>query len=306
VSPEELLLAFDLGGTRLKAGLVSLSVGEPVAFETEDLPAGDWSAALKEIIRMGNKLARDAHCAGVALCVPGLVSDQGMVVSVPGKLEGIVGYDIAARLASEFGLRSLLYNDALAYGVGEAAFGAGKGLERVVVLTIGTGVGVAALDSGLPIGAGIYEGAILGGHIPISHATSGPVDSNGRPDTIEALCSARRILDYANQAGGRFRSVAEVYAAHARGDVAARGGLNFYRAHLCRALVALAHAHAPEAIVLGGGAMTAGNPAMPGLERQVNERTFGSYRVRVLTARLGDAAALAGLARLWEERSARE
>lgn len=290
-----MIIAFDLGGTRLKSAAVSSS-GEVHRLRVDDT-GGHFDQARTKIAEIGREIISDGDFSGVGLCVPGLVKDN-VVVSLPGKLEGVEGFDLEAFLSSEFELPSVVTNDAIAYGAGEATFGAGAGHDLVVVVTIGTGVGVTATNKGIPVTDGVFGGGILGGHIPISEATSGPTDSNGRPDTIEASCAAHRIVERANAAGGSYERVEDVYEAHESGEAPAQQGIWAYRQDLTRALVALAHAHGPEAIILGGGPLAPGNPLLEGLEDQVNERLFGSYRTAVKPAALGDAAALCGLARI--------
>lgn len=296
------LLAFDVGGTRLKAGVVSIDDGTVGMTRVEAIAGLKADDVLASVARIGRELLAEENCVGVGLCVPGMVDRHRRVISLPGKLRGIVGYDLAAWLATQFSVEPVVVNDAVAYGVGEASFGAGRGYGRVVVLTIGTGVGVAVVQDGHPLTSGAVGGGTFGGHIPISERDDGYTDSNGRPDTIEALCCARRIVDYANEFGEATESVEEVYDALARGRPGAHSGIERYRRHLTRALVAVAHAHAPEAIVLGGGAMTPGNPLTDGLRATVNERLFGSYEVEVEIARLGDVAGLCGLARIHQDR----
>jgi glucokinase len=291
------LLAFDAGGTRLKAGVVAANDGTVRMSRVETIAGLDADGVLTSVARIGRELLAEADCNGVGLCVPGMV-DRQRVISLPGKLRGIVGYDLAEWLTTEFGVDPIVVNDAVAYGVGEACFGAGRGYRRAVVVTIGTGVGVAVIQDGRSMTAGAVGGGTFGGHLPISERTEGFTDSNGRPDTIEALCCARRIVDYTNEFGEDNESVEDVYEAHARGRTGARRGIERYRGHLTRGLVALAHAHAPGAIVLGGGAMTPGNPVTEGLREAVNERLFGSYEVDIEIARLGDLAGLCGLARI--------
>lgn len=288
------ILAFDMGGTRLKAGVVSTEDGKVSAFDSVEV-GGVFERALDALAEMGRGLTKEISCSGVGLSVPGLVDERGIVVSLPGKFDGIEGFDLQRFLRGEFDLTPVVVNDAVAYGSGEAAFGAGREYGRVVVVTIGTGVGVTVLESGAPLTDGVFGAGILGGQIPISEATEGLADTSGRPDTIEALCRADRIVDYS---GSSYSAVPEVYEAHSRGEDAAVKGIETYRLHLARALVALAHAHAPEIIVLGGGPMNFGNPVIHGLEEIVNSRLFGAYRVVVRLAELGDSAALVGLARI--------
>jgi glucokinase len=294
-------LAFDLGGTRIKAGFVEPRSRNGPNIQTADT-GSDFSEALDYLKTLGQEVAAGRDFSGVGLCVPGLVDERGIIRSLPGKLDGIVGFDLPGFLNREFGRPSVVVNDALAYGVGEAIEGAGTGSRRVVVVTIGTGVGVTVVEEGRPLGVGELGGGILGGQIPISEANEGYADTSGRPDTIEALCLAQRIVDYANEVGGHFRSVEEVYHGFEKRDPAALSGIERYRAHLVRAMVALAHAHAPDVIVIGGGPLTEANALIPGLADQVNPRLFGNFEIEIKRATLGDAAALFGLARMLEDR----
>lgn len=289
------VLAFDLGGTRLKAGVVADGVVQGSV--TIEAPADGARSSIEGALRaIAAELLGGDACEAAALCVPGLVDEHGVVASLPGKHAGIEGLDLPDVLRASLRVpRAVVVNDAVAYATGEAIAGAGRGCGRVVVVTIGTGVGVTVIERGAPVTRGTIGGGILGGFIPISERTEGPVDSIGRPDTIEALCAAQRIAEACGTA-----TVEESYAAYARGDEGARAGVAAYRSHLARALVALAGAHAPDCIVLGGGPMTPDNPITPGLDEVVNARLFGSYRLTLRLAELGDTAALIGLAHLVE------
>ena len=296
------LLAFDIGGTRLKAGTVAFHDDAINGARVEDIAGYAVDDVLAAVAKIGHEMLSETPCRGVGLCAPGLIDAAGKWISLPGKIEGAAGHDLARWLTEEFTLPSVVVNDAIAHGVGEACAGAGRNRERVVVMTIGTGVGVSVVQEGAPLTIGTLGGGTMGGHIPISDRDDGYLDSNGRPDTIEALCCARRIVDYANEFGEPASSVPDVYNAYARGSDAARRGINRYQNHLARGLVALAHAHAPDLIVIGGGAMTPDNPVMDGLESLVNERLFGPYSIEIMVARLGELAALHGLTHIFKQR----
>jgi glucokinase len=283
-------LVFDVGGTRTKAAVVT---GDgAIAGRLIEPTAADAAGALAAVERVGKELLDGRPCAGTGACVPGLVDEAGVVLSLPGKLPGMEGQNVRAHLTAVFAASAIVVNDAVAYATGETVAGAGHGFNRVVVVTIGTGVGVTAVENGAPVTRGTLGAGILGGFIPISAATDGPRDSSGNAGTIEALCAASRI------GGSDYSSPEAVYAAYAAGEEPARAHIDRYRIDLTRALVALAHAHAPEAIVLGGGPMVPDAPVLDGLEDAVNARLFGSYGVRVRIASLGDDAALLGLAHL--------
>ena len=246
-------LAVDLGGTRLKAG--RLVDGIPVGVGVLE-HGGQWLEALRSVVA-------DAAADEVALCVPGIVGD-GRVLALPGKLPGIEGVDLADLLGVRL---SVLVNDAVAYGLGEALHGAGDGFSRVLVVTLGTGVGVAVIEDGEPLGRGPLGAGVLGGQIPIGG--SGGVDTSGRTGTIEALC---------------------------RADALEAHGLPRYRADLVRALAALCLAHAPDCVVVGGGA--ARPELLTGLEEELRSALWPGQSVAVRLAVLGDAAALHGLGEL--------
>lgn len=259
------IVAVDLGGTRLKSAVLTDGVPGPVTAVTH---GGEWLAALR------------AACSGassVALCVPGVVS-SGRVVSLPGKLPGIENADLSALL----GLPVLLVvNDAIAYGVGAA-----PGPGRSVVVTLGTGVGCAVVEDGRPLGRGPLGGGVLGGQIVIGE-DSGPVDTSGARGTFEARCRADGLV--ASVPGAA--DVASAYALVAAGDPAAVQGFSEYRSWLVKGLAALCLAHAPDCVVVGGGAARA--ELLEGLDLQA--RLWHGQSVVLRLDSLGDAAALRGL-----------
>ncbi|MCU1675174.1 MAG: hypothetical protein JWN77_3287 [Frankiales bacterium] len=165
------MLAVDLGGTRIKAAVDH----GPVQVVTHG------STSLTGALACLEQLLPPDGCDVVGLCLPGLVADD-RVVALPGKLDGAVGFDLCGWLTARTGGRAFVVNDALAYGLGEAA-----GLPgRAVVLTIGTGVGCCVVENGQAYGFGG-----LGGQLPLTE--DGPVDTSGRRGTIEGWCRAARV-----------------------------------------------------------------------------------------------------------------
>lgn len=267
----------DLGGTRLKASRAAVAEAD-VELVVEH--GGEWQGALRQALQQLAPQGGD-----LALCVPGLV-DGGRVVSLPGKLPGLAGADLCAVLGVPV---RLLLNDAIAYGTGEARVGAGRSACRVLVVTLGTGVGVAVLEDGRPLGRGPIGGGLLGGALPLPGPVDGRLDSAGRPGTFEARCSAAGLVDAVPGAA----DVAAAYALLEAGDPRALSGFRDYRRWLARGLAALCLAHAPEVVVLGGGA--AQEPLLEGLEESVRAGLWPGQTVDVRLAELGDRAALVGL-----------
>jgi len=288
--------AFDVGGTRMKVGVVVDGVVERL--EPRATSGLDGRAVVQMLAVTAGEIASDGGLDAVGVAVPGIV-DDGRVVVLPGKLPGLVGLDIAGALAEEAQAPVLLVNDAIAAGVGEATAGAGVGHHRVVVMTIGTGIGVAVVEAGRPVGAGPWGGGLMGGHIPIAAPHEGPYDSNGGRGTIEALCAAERLMDAAHAAGCDAADVPALLARWSSGDEAARRAVAAYRTSLEQALVALAHAHTPSVIVVAGGPVsTSPGWLLDGMTEAVSRRLWQDQHCAVVPAALGDAAALVGLATL--------
>ena len=180
------MLAIDLGGTRIKAGLVPGAEVEVVAHQSSTL-----SGALSCLEQLIGRIAPDGVDV-VGLCTPGTV-DADRIVALPGKLAGAVGFDLVGWLSTVTGGRAFVVNDAVAYAVGEAADEPG----RTLVVTIGTGVGTCVVEDGRPLGKGPLGGGTLGGQLPLTQ--DGPRDTSGRAGTIEGWCRADRVdePDYA-------------------------------------------------------------------------------------------------------------
>ena len=264
------VLAVDLGGTRLKSAELTGGVPGPV---TAVAHGGEWLDALR---------AASAGASAVALAVPGVVSD-GRVVSLPGKLSGIENADLSALLGVPV---MLVVNDAIEYGVGTA-----PGAGRWVVVTLGTGVGCAVVEDGRPLGRGPFGGGVLGGQVVIG-AESGPLDTSGARGTFEAHCRADALV--ASVPGAA--DVASAYELVAAGDPAALQGFSDFRQWLVRGLATLCLAHAPDGVVVGGGA--ARPELLDGLEHDLRAHLWHGQSVVLQLDSLGDAAALHGLGRL--------
>ena len=286
------VVACDVGGTRLKTAVVDDgSVGSVATTATAGLDGPAVVALLLDAVRQ----AVDGDgLDGVGVAVPGIV-DAGRVLALPGKFDGLVGTDLATLVRRTVGVPTVVVNDAVAAGIGEAVAGAGAGHGRVVVMTIGTGVGVSVAEDGRPLGSGPWGGGLLGGQIPIGDPDRGPTDTSGRRGTIEAMCAAGRLTD---DAAG-FTAVPDLLAAWRRGEAAAVDVVTSYRRSLEQALVALAQAHAPSALIVGGGPVSRdAGWLLDGMTEAVRARLWQGHELVVVPAALGDGAALAGVASL--------
>ena len=280
----------------MKGGLVIDGRVQPLP--SQPTAGLDGPAVVALVATTVREVAAAHRLDAVGLAAPGIV-DEGRVVVLPGKFAGLVGLDLAGAVAAAAQAPVRLVNDAIAAGVGEATAGAGAGHQRVVVMTIGTGIGVAVVEGGQPVGDGPWGGGLMGGQIPIASPDEGPRDTNGRRGTIEAWCAAERLMDAAREAGCDASDVPALLDRWTNGDEHARQAVASYRRSLEQALVALAHAHAPSVIVVGGGPVsTSSGWLLDGMTEAVGRRLWHGQRCLVAPAALGDGAALVGLAAL--------
>lgn len=283
------LLGIDLGGTHVKGlavapdGRVLAEVTQPTADRGDDAWARKVRAAVREL---------RARCPGIAaagLCAPGLAArDERSIVSMPGRLKGLEGLPWNDFLE----LPTVVLNDAHAALLGEAWLGAARGLDNVLLLTLGTGVG----------GAAIVDGRLLRGHLGrAGHVGHISLDPHGPPDiarTPGSLEDAIGDCTIAARSGGRFTTTRELIAAVTTGDVAAREiWMRSIRA-LAAALAGLINVLDPHTIVLGGGIAAAGDALFHPLRTELDamEWRIGDSYVALVPAQLGPQAGAFGAA----------
>ena len=195
------LFGIDIGGTKCavvlgeKSPQGDLRVVERVSFKT---PA---SAPLETIERLAVACKDLASRAGLALdavravgvsCGGPLDSPSGMVLSPP-NLPGWDAIPVVQLLSQQLGLPAYLQNDANACALAEWQYGAGKGLNNLVFLTFGTGLGAGLILNG-QLYAGTNDMAGEVGHIRLE--TSGPV-GYGKAGSFESFCSGGGIAQLA-------------------------------------------------------------------------------------------------------------
>jgi glucokinase len=302
------ILAFDIGGTRIKAGIVQGSVVSNLAIEAL-AGKGGTSDVLSQIVQIGKRLIAGREVAAVGMSVKGIIdSHHGVILSVNEALTSSVGVPITERLMHEFGVPTRFENDARMYTLGELLYGAGRAATNMICLTLGTGVGC-----GIALGRRVLRGphglsGILGGHITVQ--IDGPRCTCGNVGCLEALIGTGALIHEATEAlaCGRRSILREIplsslspqhiFAASAASDVLAQEIVQRFAQHLGAGVVSLVHAHDPDLVVLGGGMTAAAEQFLPAVQAYVHRHTWTlpGLEARVTTSELRNTAALAGVA----------
>ena len=311
----ELLIGIDLGGTNIKAGVVT-SAGEVIVRDSAPTLAQEGH---ESIIRRMSQLARvviekanvsmdDVIAVGVGAPGP-LSAKRGVVIFSPNL--GWKDVPLAAMIAEDLGKPTYLENDAGSACWGEfwAGAGAGDAVHSMIILTLGTGVGGGVIMNGELI-RGSTESA---GHI--GHLV---VEPDGRPcvcggiGCLEQYASATAVARAAREAleaGGYSRflpSDPDEITAHAIAQAADRGCslcdviLRDAGRYLGLAIASLANVINPDLAVLSGGMAGAGERLFGPLRDTVNERALpmAAEHIRIERAALGEDAGFVGAAGL--------
>ena len=300
------VIAVDLGGTKLAAGVVDRA-GTVVRGSEERTDTSSQDALLAQIDGAIEALMnRDIRALGIG--IPSLIDQRagqaGSSVNVP-----LAGVHLRDQLSTRFGLPVALENDANAAALAEHRFGAGRGTKHMVLLTLGTGIG-----GGLILNGELYRGS-LGTAGELGHIT---IDLNGSPcqgtcpgiGHLEVLASgtaADRLAEEVararpNSALGRAlaegkdvdpRLTVELATA---GDPDACEVLSTIGSRLGFGIASYVNIFNPELVVIGGGFSRAGELVLRPARTVVAERALPPARdaVRIELALLGPEAGLIG------------
>jgi len=307
-------LAVDIGGTHASCGLVEDA--SILAHESMNVvSATNIRAVLSGVAEIFRKLMKGRSLSpdnfqGIAVGFPGLVDSRaGRVVSTNKKFDDATEVDFGAWGQQSLGLALRIENDARLALLGEWYAGAARGFDDVVMMTLGTGIGGAAMIEGKSLRGKHSQAGCLGGHIPVLF--------NGRPCTCggigcaEAEASGWSLPGIARDFPGISESslssyqhvgFRQLFEEAQRGDKAALAirerCLNVWAADA----VALVHAYDPEIIVIGGGVMKSANVIIPYVEAHVQKYAWTPWgKVRVRPAELSNNAALVGAIPLLSE-----
>lgn len=302
------VLALDLGGTQLKAAVVD---ADGSVSDERRCPAREhggveqWSAAALELAGQVAAAWPGTPAAALGLSVPGAVDPQACtLVDLVDRLpsDEPVALD---RVFSPLGLPVFADNDARAALAAERRWGLARDVGSVVIFTVGTGLGGAALVDGRPPSGDRLLAGIQLGHLSVD--LSGPRCVCGNRGCVELWASGPGIVRLAAEEGLAATDVAAVLAAADSKDPAAARALERFCLALAVGVVNAIHAYQPDLVVLAGGVLAAAPHLVPAVRAIVAERAWTLPRGRIpvelspLTAHggvLGAAAvAYAGLER---------
>lgn len=298
-------ISLDLGGSHATLAVVEdrsilLSRELPVdstAGLRQMLP--DFRSIFFEMLAQLGMRAQD--CIGLAIGIAAMTANN-RVVSTNGKYEDAPEIDLEGWCRAEFGIAFAMDNDARMALAGEWYAGAAQGAQDVVMLTLGTGIGGAAMAGGRLFRTKQVQGGCLGGHIPVQFG--------GRKCT----CGGCGCME-AEACGWSLPLIARDWPGFAESRLAHADGINFRNLFRLAAegdrvstelrdrclkvwasgTVGLVHAYGPERVIIGGGVMRSADAILPYIQNYVRDYSWTpSGTVPVVAATLGNDAGLLG------------
>jgi glucokinase len=282
------VIGVDLGGTKVLAGLVDRE-GRVEHRRERPTSIGSQEELLAGLDGAVEELLRDDVVAlgfGIPSRIDHRTGEVQGSVNIP--LEGL---DLAARMSERFGLPTAVENDANAAALGEFAAGAGRGVQDMVMLTLGTGCGGGAVLNGR-----LYRGWAEFGHMV--------VEFDGLP--CQGTCTGRGHLEpYVTGTAATLLARAEYgSAADAHrlvriafeGDARAIEILAGMGRYLGAGIATLINIFNPELVVIGGGFAAAGDFVIEPARDVARRDSLGDAgeKIRIVRAELGTAAGLIG------------
>ncbi len=306
----EHVLALDIGGTKLAAGVVD-HAGQVLSFVRAQTKVEEGpDAVIERLLILGHEAMTESGHGRAAVTAVG-IGCGGPLDPVSGRVQGppgLPGWDdvpIVERVSAAYGLPAFLENDATAAVLGEHRFGPWGDIRHMLYLTVSTGVGGGVIYDGR-----LYRGAAGNGgefgHVIIDW--NGRLCGCGQRGCIEAYASGSSIARRAAEAlaAGEASSMseaaavtAETVSSHARrGDPLAVRIWDETTAALGRAVAVMVNVAEPELVVLGGGVTRAGDALLLPVRRLALSQAMrpAGAASRIELSSHGDAVGVIGAA----------
>lgn len=307
-------IGIDIGGTKVLGGVVT-GTGEILATARRDTPREGGRALTEAIANVATELAQQYPVDSIGVSAAGFISSDRQTMLATPNISNWNGVNLVAELTEILDKKIALENDANAAAWGEFKFGAGRGRNDLMMLTLGTGVG-----GGLILDGSVFRGAFgIGaelGHIRIvpeghlcgcgirgcleQYASGSALMRHAREAIDASPLLARNLLDRGDGTieGLRGNHITE---AARDGDPVAIAAFNTMATYLGAGIASLCAVIDPSCVVLGGGVIDAGELFLgPTRDAALRLIPFSGKHPYpdIVAAELGNHAGLVGVADL--------
>jgi glucokinase len=307
-------IGIDVGGTKVLGGVVDEG-GQVLKTARRDTPREGGQALTQSIADVAKELMAEFTIDSVGVSAAGFVSSDRKTMLATPNIAGWNGVDLDSQLTQLIGLPVVIENDANAAAWGEAKFGAGRGKEHMLMLTVGTGIGGGIVVNG-KLSRGAFGIAAEIGHIRV--VPDGHLCGCGARGCFEQYASGNALLRHAREAISASPDIARnllsrgdgtidgltgkaITEAAREGDSVALAAFNTTGQWLGAGIASLSVVLDPQCVVIGGGVIDAGDilltPTRDALNRNMPFAGKHPYP-EIIAAELGNEAGLVGVADL--------
>jgi glucokinase len=294
------VIGVDVGGTNIKLGLVnsSKSVIDRTNLVTKSFIRdrreliGAIAAQIVKIIDNNGLSRKDIKGVGIGL--PGLIDTPDGIVRLLPNIPGWRNVPLKKELEKKLKIRVFLENDANLIALGEWKHGAGRGVENMVCMTLGTGVGAGLiLNNQLYRGPGFAAGEL--GHVPLNE--HGPACGCGGFGCFERYVgNAQLVAKGITVMNKKTVTLEEMRVLAENGNAKA---LKFWKdaaIHMGNGLIGLINLLNPQRIVIGGGVSNNYAFLFPTIKEVIRKRAMPTQAsmVKIVRAELGNDAGILG------------
>ena len=242
--------------------------------------------------------------SGIGLAFPGLADPKSKkILSTNKKYDDALAIDLNTWVFEKWHTAFYIENDARMAAVGEWKYGAGVGFDNVVVVTIGTGIGTAAIIEGRLLRGKHFQAGILGGHFSLNYkgkkCTCGNIGCaeaeaatwniekkiKEQPEYLKSLLAKEDMLDFKS-----------VFKAARNNDSVALSVRDECLQIWSAMVVNLIHAYDPELVIISGGILNSKDEIIPVIQQAVDEFAWCPWgKVPIMSSTLIDKAAILGV-----------
>lgn len=299
-SAQQAVLAFDVGGTKLAAGLVRRD-GELLAYRKTPVVKPDFRDTIRQLQEEAAACLTSAglnweNVPAAGVIIPGIAGGRAGVAWAP-NLWGDFQVPLAAELARSLPVPAVTESDRTGYVLGEQWLGAARGMDDAVFIAVGTGIG-----AGILAGSRVIRGAIG------SAGAAGwmALTPRFRDEYVQVGCWEAEASGPALARKAGTATAEEAVAEAQRGEPRACAAVEDVGRWLAMGVANLISLLNPQIIVLGGGLMAAGDLFLERIRKESRRwaQPRAALETRIELSALGERAGLFGAARLaWNRAS---
>ncbi|MBF0522078.1 MAG: ROK family protein [Candidatus Omnitrophica bacterium] len=297
---KKFVISVDFGGTNIKLGLVNTS-GKIVSranLATKNF-ASNKQKLIRTIVQSIDKLIEENRLTknnilGIGMGLPGLIDPKNGIVLFLPNVPGWRNVPLRNIMQNATKLPVFIDNDVNVMALGEWKYGAGKGYQNLICITLGTGVGGGMiLDNTLYRGEGFAAGEI--GHMPLNE--KGPVCNCGGEGCFERYVGNQTLQEKAAKIfKNKAIALEDVFDLAKKDNSRAIQFWEEAAAHIGNALVGVVNLLNPRLIIIGGGVSNSYQFLGKTIADVIKKRSMKTQAdmVKVVRAKLGNDAALIG------------